>query len=152
MQPYPHTYVTAADGAPVGPITVSSPRLEALSAAAPVEFGGPGDHWSPETLLVGAVSSCFLLTFRAVSRAARLPWTRIECRVEGVLDRVKGVSQFTLFRTYVTLTVLSEEARDAAYGVLHRAHGSCLITNSLRARQELETRVEVAAEELRATA
>jgi hypothetical protein len=42
------------------------------SCAAPAEFGGPGDQWSPESLLAGAIASCFALTFRFVARAQKV--------------------------------------------------------------------------------
>jgi organic hydroperoxide reductase OsmC/OhrA len=44
-------------------------NVPTLSTATPEEFGGPGDAWSPELLLLGAVESCFLFTFRAVAHA-----------------------------------------------------------------------------------
>jgi len=56
---------------------------------------GPGDRWSPETLLVGALADCFILTFRAVANASSLPWIRLRCEAEGVLDRVERMTRFT---------------------------------------------------------
>jgi organic hydroperoxide reductase OsmC/OhrA len=75
---------------------VASPALPSLETAAPPQFGGPGDVWSPETLLCASLADCFVLTFRAITRAARFRWLRLECRAEGLLERVGQVSQFTL--------------------------------------------------------
>ena len=72
MQEFPHHYVAAASAESEGSVEVTSPGLESLETAGPAEFGGPGDLWSPETLLVAAVADCFILGFRAIARAARL--------------------------------------------------------------------------------
>src|SRR5512145_2994406 len=55
MDPFPHTYRVrgvARDGQDPELLADGLPRLP---TASPPEFGGPGDRWSPETLLVGAI-------------------------------------------------------------------------------------------------
>ena len=63
MQDFPHHYGVAAQGNVEGTIELSSPGVPDLESAAPAEFGGPGDKWSPETLLSAAVADCFILSF-----------------------------------------------------------------------------------------
>jgi organic hydroperoxide reductase OsmC/OhrA len=70
MHAYPHTYVASAQGTDTGFVVVGSPQLSAMETAAPPEFGGPRGLWSPETLLSASVADCFVLTFRAIVRAA----------------------------------------------------------------------------------
>jgi organic hydroperoxide reductase OsmC/OhrA len=141
MKPYPHTYAVTAMGAGTGSVAVSSPPLPSLETAAPPEFDGPGGVWSPETLLCASIADCFVLTFRAIARAARFEWTRLECRVEGILERVERTSQFTRYMTFVDLVV--PEGADAikARELLERAEHGCLIANSLRGERALEARV-----------
>src|SRR5512146_903096 len=100
MHPYPHTYAASAAGADAGFVTVGSPGLPDLETAAPPEFDGPGGVWSPESLLCASLADCFVLTFRSVSRAARFDWVHVECRVEGVLERVERVPQFVSYKTF----------------------------------------------------
>jgi organic hydroperoxide reductase OsmC/OhrA len=144
MHPYPHVYVVAAAGDTVGPVSVSAVKLPDLQTAPPPEFDGPGGMWSPETLLCASVADCFILTFRAVCRAARLEWQRLDCRVEGVLDRVDRVPQFTRFSTFATLTVPVNTDVAKARELLERAEHGCLIANSLRGSRALEAQVVVA--------
>jgi organic hydroperoxide reductase OsmC/OhrA len=120
---------------------VASPGLPSLETAPPPEFDGPGGVWSPETLLCAAVADCFILTFRAVSRAAAFPWSKLECRVEGTLERVSGGSQFTRFATHATLTVPAGADAAKARSLLERAEHGCLIANSLRGERTLEALV-----------
>jgi organic hydroperoxide reductase OsmC/OhrA len=112
-----------------------------LSTAPPAEFGGPGDRWSPETLLVASVANCFVLTLRALARAASFPWLRLDCRVEGVLERVEGVTRFSRFVTRATFFVPSGTEEMVARRLLERAEHGCLISNSLRAERQLEASI-----------
>lgn len=143
MHPYPHTYSASAAAQATGLVTVASPQLPDLRTAPPPEFDGPGDVWSPETLLCAAVADCFILTFRAVSRAAHLEWLRLDCRVEGVLERVDRVSQFTRFTTFADLVVPPQSDTGSARKLLEQAEHGCLIANSLRGTRALETHITV---------
>jgi len=143
MHPYPHTYVAAASAEAAGLVAVASSQLPPLATAAPPEFDGPGGVWSPETLLCAALADCFILTFRALSRAAKLDWHHIECRVEGVLERIERTAQFTRFATIAVLTVPAGTEVEAARRTLERAEQGCLIANSLRGTRTLEAQVIV---------
>ena len=144
MHPYPHTYVASAEAQNTGFVTVTSPQLPTIESSSPPQFDGPGGVWSPETLLCASVADCFILTFRAVARAARFEWARLECRVEGMLDRLEGVLQFTRYTTYVKLSVPAGADTDKARDLLERAEHGCLIANSLRGAHALETVILVA--------
>src|SRR5256884_5018356 len=115
-----------------------------IKTAPPPEFDGPGGVWSPESLLCAAVADCFILTFRGLSRAARLDWLKLECRTEGTLERVEDVSQFTRYATFATLTVPAGSDVTKARTMLERAEHSCLISNSLRGVRTLEAEVDTA--------
>ena len=144
MHPYPHTYVASASAESAGFVAITSPRLPSLATAPPAQFDGPGDLWSPETLLCASLADCFILTFRAVTRAARFKWLSLECRVEGVLERVGQVSQFTRYTTFAKLTVPAETDAIKARELLERAEHGCLIANSLSGARALEAEVIVA--------
>jgi organic hydroperoxide reductase OsmC/OhrA len=141
MKPYPHVYSVSANGSPVGTVPVASPGPPDLETAPPAEFDGPADTWWPETFLVASVASCFILTFRGVSRAASFGWLSLECRVDGVIERAAGVVQFSRFTTRAKLTVLAGADRAKAHALLERAEKACLVANSLRGERVLEAEV-----------
>jgi organic hydroperoxide reductase OsmC/OhrA len=97
MKPYPHIYTVSAQGSASGLVPVAAAGLPILEAAPPPEFDGRGDVWSPESLLVASIASCFILTFRAVSCMANFGWEQLECHVDGVLEKVSGVAQFSQY-------------------------------------------------------
>ena len=143
MQEFPHHYTVAATAATEGDVALESDRLPAVASAPPAEFGGPGDRWSPETLLVAAVADCFVLTFRAIASASRLPWTSLTCDVVGTVDRVDRVTQFTRIDVRARLRIPEGGKEDQALRLLTKAESTCLVTNSLKAHPHLEAVVEV---------
>ena len=145
MQEFPHRYAAEASARADTHVDLTSPGLETLVSAGPAEFGGPGDKWSPETLLVAAVADCFVLTFRAIARASKMSWDALSCSVVGDLDRVDGVTRFTRFRVRATLDVPRETSTERAERLLEKAERHCLITNSMTSATELETEVRTAA-------
>ena len=143
MQDLPHYYKVSVN-ADSDSAVVSSEGVENLETAGPIEFGGPGDAWSPEALLVAAVADCFALTFRAIARASKLDWTSLRCDASGTLDKLDKVTQFTGFDLNVELTVPAGADERKANRLLQRAEHHCLITNSLKADSRLNATLRVA--------
>jgi uncharacterized OsmC-like protein len=146
MQAFPHTYTVTAVGFAEGDVEVSTDRVERLRSASAADFGGQGDRWSPETLLVGALGDCLVLTFRAIARASQLPWTSLRCGVTGILDRIDNVTQFTAFNIQARLDVPAGTDPARARRVLDRSQRNCLVACSLKAPIRLLAAIEVAAE------
>jgi peroxiredoxin-like protein len=144
MQALPHRYRVTGTGRLTGDVELTAERLAMLQSASPAEFDGPGDRWSPETLLVGAVADCFILTFRAIANASKVPWISLECDVTGTLDRVDRVTQFTAFDMTAHLVVSAGADADVARHALEKAERNCLISNSLKASIDLAATVEIA--------
>lgn len=145
MDPYPHHYTVSAAAAPEGLVDLTCSGLEPMASAPPREFGGPGDRWSPETLLVAAMADCFILTFRAVARASKYEWTSLECRVEGTLERPEKNSLFTGFVIVATLKVPAGADAERGRALLEKAEHGCLISNSLSGTKTLKATVETTA-------
>jgi peroxiredoxin-like protein len=144
MQALPHRYRVKGTGRLTGDVELTAERLTMLRSASPAEFGGPGDRWSPETLLVGAVADCFILTFRAVANASKVSWTSLECDVTATLDRVDHVTQFTHLDITARLVVPAGVDAAKARHALEKAERSCLISRSLKATVALAAAVEAA--------
>ncbi|HEX2342266.1 MAG TPA: OsmC family protein [Vicinamibacterales bacterium] len=142
MQPFPHHYSVVARAAAQGDVTLTGDRLPDIPSAPPTEFGGPGDRWSPETLMVAAVADCFLLTFRGIAGVSRFPWVALECSVTGTVDRVERVTQFTALEVHARLRVPAGANEEQARRLLAKAEETCLVTNSLKVRPHLEAVVE----------
>jgi peroxiredoxin-like protein len=144
METFPHHYTVSAIGALEGDVALESGRLPRLVSERPAEFDGPGDRWSPEALVVGAVADCFVLTFRAIAKFSKLPWMTLTCVASGTVDRVDRLTQFTTFLVRASLAVPEGTNEEQAKRILERAEQNCLITNSLKAPCQFEALVSVA--------
>jgi len=141
MQKLPHFYAVTATANIEENIDLTSPGLTRIESAAPTEFGGPGDRWSPETLLVAAVADCFILTFKAIARASKMDWVSLSCHVDGTLDRINSVTLFTEFRLCVVLDMPQGADEQKAMRLIKKSEDACLVTNSLSAELHLDAKV-----------
>lgn len=138
---FPHHYVVRAHGEPEGPVGVASESLPELATAPPAEFGGPGDQWSPETLLVAAAADCFVLGFRAIARASKLPWRSLHVTAEGTLERAERTPRFTHIAIRADLALPADGDAEKGRRLLEKAEKTCIVTNSLVCDASLEAEV-----------
>jgi peroxiredoxin-like protein len=143
MKPLPHRYEVRIAGGPIGRATLASPGVPDLATAAPADFGGPGDAWSPEQLLLGAVEACFFLTFRAIAKASRIDFTSLAVEGTGVVDRADGGMRFTeiVLRPRLALPAGADATR--VRRALEKAEQTCLVSASLATPIRLEPEIAV---------
>jgi organic hydroperoxide reductase OsmC/OhrA len=141
MQDYPHTYTVTSLAESTGEVALSSPGLQNIATAPPAEFGGPGDLWSPETLFAGAVSDCYILSFRAVTSFKKFAWVSLECKTDAILDKDERLPKFTELHLQATLTLAKGSDLELAEKLLMRAKDICLVTNSMTAEKTLKINI-----------
>jgi peroxiredoxin-like protein len=138
MQALPHQYKVQAKGQPGSNLQVHVANLADLTIAPPLQFGGPGDQWSPEDLFMASIASCFILSFRAIARASNLSWISLECDAQGELDKRDGKTQFSKIVINAKLAIVVGENNEKAQRLLNKAEQTCLISNSLTSESHLE--------------
>ena len=131
MQPLPHHYSVHLSAGPVGYAEAKSFGLPTLRVAAPLDYYGPGDAWSLEHLLLAAVQSCLLLTFRAMAKVAQLKFVSLDVETSGIVDREDGVTRFTEIVLRPRLTVPVGTGLERAQRILERSEKACLVSASL---------------------
>jgi peroxiredoxin-like protein len=143
MKPLPHRYRVRLAGGPSGYATLSVEGAPELRSAPPVDFGGPGDAWGPEHLLLAAVETCFLFTLQAVAAASKIAFSSLELSSEGTVDRTDGVLRFTevVLRPRLRVAAGTDEAR--ARRVLEKSEQACLVSASLSTPIRLEPEILV---------
>ena len=63
-----------------------------INFAAPPEFGGEPGLWTPEHLLLGAVVTCYVATFRAIAESSKLAIGALDVQIEGRIENKKAAS------------------------------------------------------------
>ena len=114
-----------------------------VNFAAPPEFGGEPGLWTPEHLLLGAVSTCYVATFRAIAEHSRLPISKLEVQIEGVVAKEEGRLRFTEILLRPVITIEREEDSERAQRVAEKAERSCLIASSLSTKITMQIKLEV---------
>lgn len=145
MQALPHFYKVQANSKPDEQIISSSTGIPSLVVAGPAEFDGPGDQWSPETLMMSAIASCFVLSFKAVANASKFPWKNLECESVGQLEKVQRVMAFTEVITKVRLVISDSADKEKALKLLEKSEAICIVTNSLNGVCKLECDIVIEA-------
>ena len=141
MKPLPQIYSAQVSGGSEGYAVVSVAGLLELRTAPPADFDGPGDAWSPEHLLMAAVETCFLFTFRAVAKASKLEFTSLHLEGEGTVDRKDGATRFTEIVLRPRLTLPAGGDRDRAMRVIEKSEKACLVSASLSTPVRLEPEI-----------
>jgi len=136
---FPHRYQVALTLKDQGAVLSAAPRPTILGGA-PSEFDGRDDWWSPEGLLLGAVSLCVETTYQAFARRQKLPVLKWSSRAEGVLDKTPSGLGFTSIRLDVDLVVRPDDV-GRAEKLLETVKQHCLISNSLKPGVTITARV-----------
>ncbi len=138
-----HQYSVTATVKPDELVDLNADGLATIVSGPPLEFGGTGEQWSPEDLLVGAVADCFVLSFKAIAAASRYQWTDLKCHVTGTLDKIERAMQFTEINIKATLKIPADADADRAQRLLEKAEHTCFITNSLKVEPVLEVEIQL---------
>jgi peroxiredoxin-like protein len=131
MKPLPHRYALRLAGGPDDRATLTADGMPSLRSAPPLEFGGPGDAWSPEHLLLAAVASCYFFTLRAVTAASKLQLDGLALGVEGTVDRTDGRLRFTDVTVRPELRLAPGVDEDRVRRALDKAGRACLVSASM---------------------
>ena len=116
-----------------------------LDFSVPPEFGGEPGQWTPEHLLLAAVASCLVATFRGMSEKSKLEFPHIDVTVKGIIEKQDGYLCFTRIILHPEVLIGREEDLERATRLLERAERACLIARSLSAEIVLEAKVTVEA-------
>jgi peroxiredoxin-like protein len=116
---------------------------QAIEFAAPAEFGGEKQIWTPEHFFLSAVASCYVATFRAIAEYNKFDTVALDVSAEGILEKEPGGYRFTEVRIKPVLTIANEENRAQGLKLLDKSAHGCLISRSLSSRVILEPVVEV---------
>jgi peroxiredoxin-like protein len=124
---------------------VSSPELlTQIDVATPPQFpNGVEGVWSPEHFFTAAVNSCFMTTFLAVAENSKLEFTNFKCFAEGKLEKQDGKYLMTEIVLSPELTIVNESDREKAERILIKSESACLISNSIKSKVTLVTKINV---------
>lgn len=141
MSEFPHVYTTTVEGTNDVALKLKCESLPVTEVTPPPQFGGPEGTWNPEIFFSASISTCFILTFKAVARAMKLEWVNINVDADAYLDKIDGKMSFTKADIFVTLKVPEGSNEEVYLKALHKAEENCLITNSINSEIHLHPKI-----------
>jgi len=114
--------------------TIESGELK-TAISIPEPMGGPGIGTNPDEMLLGAASTCYIITLAAMLERSAIAVQSLTLESDGIVDVTNNVFTYKTI-THRPLLVLAsgqdEEIRVKAERLAHKAESSCMITRALQ--------------------
>jgi len=118
---------------------VTAPGLPVLPGSADPAFRGEPDRWSPELLLVAALSQCHLLWYLHLCADAGVVVTGYTDEPSGLMAQDNdGGGRFTQVTLRPRVTVAAADMVERAVALHEPAHQRCFIANSVNFPVEVQ--------------
>ncbi|MBP1931669.1 OsmC family protein [Ammoniphilus resinae] len=116
----------------------------------PTELGGPGVGTNPEDMLIGAASTCYLITLASVLANRKLNIFSLSLTSEGIVSEEGGLhfERITHRPTIVLQKGATDQEIDTAQKAAERAEHACMISKALRGNVEVSVEASVTVEEV----
>lgn len=141
--PLPHDYTVSLHALSDGSGVLTAGARPQIAGGPPPQFGGQPDWWSPEHLLLSAVSLCLMATFQAFMARQPFEVRRYASTVKGMLDKTADGIVFTSIVIDVAFETAAERV-DEATRLLEKAKRHCIVSNALRTPVDLRVSTTVA--------
>lgn len=142
--PFPHQYDVNLSWKSGETSELSSGTRSVIPAGPPAQFDGTDEtRWSPEHLILAALSQCLMLTWISLNKRSQIPLKGWESKGESVLDKTKEGLVFTSFKISVSLKTDAARVEEARK-LLDTAKKYCIIANALKTPTTLDAVVEAA--------
>lgn len=118
-------------------------KLSSVACSSDAAFRGDPSRYSPEELLLGAVSACHMLWFLHLCADAGIIVTSYHDQAQASMrENSDGSGEFieATLRPHVGIT--APEREDEASALHHRAHQMCFISRSIKFPVRIEPRFE----------
>ncbi len=112
--------------------------------AAPPQFGGLEGRWTPEDLLLCAIASCFVTTFRVLAEYAKWEYADLQVEASGIVSKAGSGYSFRQITLRPHLKVLAEAEIAKGQQLLQKAQNLCLVSRAMSVTQTFEPVVELA--------
>ncbi|MDV7766974.1 OsmC family protein [Peribacillus sp. CSMR9] len=107
----------------------------------PTEMEGPGIGTNPDEMLLGAASTCYIITFAAMLERAHIKKASLTMQSEAIVDVTNGVFTYKKIIHRPTLVLApdtSEKAAEKARKLAEKAEASCMISRAIKGNVAME--------------
>ncbi|WP_455663006.1 OsmC family protein [Pradoshia sp.] len=112
----------------------------------PNEMDGPGIGTNPDEMLLGAASTCYIITLAAMLERSKIEKEDLTLESIGVVDVTNGVFTYKkiIHRPTITLKAsASDKEMELVRRLAEKAEKSCMISRAIMGNVELELEVAI---------
>ncbi|AXN37091.1 hypothetical protein CN689_14545 [Peribacillus butanolivorans] len=120
--------------------TIQSGNLQ-TQISVPTEMKGPGIGTNPDEMLLGAASTCYIITFAAMLERSKIEKVSLTMQSEALVDVTNGVFTYKKIihrPTLVLASITSEKEAEKARKLAVKAESSCMISRAIKGNVEVE--------------
>jgi organic hydroperoxide reductase OsmC/OhrA len=112
--------------------TLTAPGKPGIAGSSDAAFRGDASRYNPEDMLVGALSSCHMLSYLHLCAINNIVVVAYEDHATGTMEEREGGSGvFRHAQLNPKVTISAESDPDKAKELHHKAHELCFIANSV---------------------
>ena len=112
----------------------------------PKEMDGPGIGTNPDEMLLGAASTCYIITLAAMLERSKIEKENLSLESVGVVDVTNGVFTYKKIIHRPTIHLkdsATEKEMNLARKLAEKAEKSCMISRAIMGNVELELEVTI---------
>lgn len=113
----------------------------------PSEMNGPGVGTNPDEMLLGAASTCYIITLAVMLEYKKLEKVDLTMESEGIVEVSAGGTPTYKKIIHRPVILLKADATDedvaTAHKLAEKAEGSCMISRALKGNVEITTEATV---------
>lgn len=117
--------------------TIQAQNLQ-TKISIPLEMDGPGEGTNPDEMLLGAATTCYIITLAAMLERSRIEKKSLIVESSAVVDVTNGIFTYKKIIHRPTLVILNEKDSKMATRLLLKAEDTCMISRALRGNVEIE--------------
>ncbi|MFD9627071.1 OsmC family protein [Peribacillus muralis] len=120
--------------------TIHSGNLQ-TEISIPTEMEGPGKGTNPDEMLLGAASTCYIITLAAMLERSSIKKDSLTMQSEALVDVTNGVFTYKKIIHRPTLVLApdtSEKVAEKARKLAEKAESSCMISRAIKGNVEVE--------------
>ncbi|CAH0130714.1 OsmC family protein [Peribacillus sp. NPDC101481] len=107
----------------------------------PTEMEGPGIGTNPDEMLLGAASTCYIITYAAMLERAHIEKVSLTMQSEALVDVTNGVFTYKKIIHRPKLILVpgtSEKVVEKARKLAEKAEASCMISRAIKGNVAVE--------------
>lgn len=116
--------------------TIHAQNLQ-TNISIPQEMDGPGVGTNPDEMLLGAATTCYIITLAAMLERSQIEKLSLAVESSAVVDVTNGIFTFKKIIHRPTLVIVNKSDSNMATRLLHKAEETCMISKALKGNVEI---------------